>query len=230
MADEAVTFKTIDGRQFTNVTVSSKDSEGISVTTDSGVERVSFSNLIPEVQRKFGFDAAKALAEKAAKQKRLEQVSYVGPIVPPEQHGIRVEYHSVASLEKRLRQRLSNKRTPADVIESEVAEIPKGGELWIRIYRSTIEAADLKWFSFFVDDENENEVLRKYGKSQIPEPTDTGPSWRNFIVLPLPKFAGRLRLKVADDLSNASSDFSLVLDPDAEVQNPMVSNSLPLKK
>ena len=55
-----VSFKTELGKQYTNVTITRIEPDGITVMTDSGVEKISFSNLPAEIQKKYGYDADKA--------------------------------------------------------------------------------------------------------------------------------------------------------------------------
>ena len=74
MADD---IKTLDGKEYKGVTVSRTEPDGIVVVTDSGIEKIPFSNLPRDVQKKYGYDPAKAaLYQKAvydayvAKQKQ----------------------------------------------------------------------------------------------------------------------------------------------------------------
>lgn len=68
-------FKTIDGKEYKNVTVSRVEPDGIVVTTSSGVSKVYFTELPKDVQERFHYDAAKALSlrlEKTRKYRRLD--------------------------------------------------------------------------------------------------------------------------------------------------------------
>src|SRR5207248_24049 len=53
-------FKTIDGKEYKNVTVSRVEPDGIMLTSSSGISKVYFSELPKEVQERFHYDAAKA--------------------------------------------------------------------------------------------------------------------------------------------------------------------------
>ena len=53
-------FTTIDGKKLEGVTVTRVEPDGIVVMTDSGIEKVAFARLPVEVQKKYGFDPAKA--------------------------------------------------------------------------------------------------------------------------------------------------------------------------
>jgi hypothetical protein len=53
-------FKTIDGKEYKNVTVSRVEPDGIVLITSSGVSKVYFTELPKEVQERFNYDPAKA--------------------------------------------------------------------------------------------------------------------------------------------------------------------------
>jgi hypothetical protein len=59
-------FKTIDGRQYKNVTVSRAEPDGIVLTSSSGISKVYFTELPKEVQERFHYDAVKAAAYSSA--------------------------------------------------------------------------------------------------------------------------------------------------------------------
>jgi hypothetical protein len=67
-------FKTIDGKEYKNVTVSRVEPDGIVLTSKSGISKVYFTELPKEVQERFHYDAAKATgfsAEQTANQEAL---------------------------------------------------------------------------------------------------------------------------------------------------------------
>jgi histone H3/H4 len=57
---EPITFKTTDGKIYEKVTITKADQDGISIETDSGIEKIPFQRLPTELQKKFGYDPAKA--------------------------------------------------------------------------------------------------------------------------------------------------------------------------
>jgi hypothetical protein len=64
-------FKTIDGKEYKNVTVSRVEPDGIVLTSKSGISKLYFTELPKDVQERFHYDAAKAAAystEQAANQ------------------------------------------------------------------------------------------------------------------------------------------------------------------
>jgi hypothetical protein len=67
-------FKTTDGKEYKNVTVTRVEPDGIVLSGKSGISKVYFTELPKEVQDRYNYDAAKATAfsaEQAANQKAL---------------------------------------------------------------------------------------------------------------------------------------------------------------
>ena len=65
-------FKTIDGKEYKNVTVSRVEPDGIMLTSSSGISKVYFTELPKDVQERFHHDPAKAAAYSAEQNARLE--------------------------------------------------------------------------------------------------------------------------------------------------------------
>lgn len=61
-AVSAEDFKTIDGKEYKDVTVSRVEPDGIVLTTRSGISKVYFTELSKEVQERFHYDVTKAAA------------------------------------------------------------------------------------------------------------------------------------------------------------------------
>jgi hypothetical protein len=66
-------FKTIDGKEYKNVTVSRVEPDGIVLTSSSGISKVYFTELPNDVRQRFHYDAAKAAAYSAQQNAALEQ-------------------------------------------------------------------------------------------------------------------------------------------------------------
>jgi hypothetical protein len=69
-------FKTVDGKEYKNVTVSRAEPDGIVLITSSGISKVYFTELSKEVQERFHYDSAKASAysaEQAATQEAFRK-------------------------------------------------------------------------------------------------------------------------------------------------------------
>src|SRR6266478_6989884 len=61
-------FKTIDGKEYKNVTVRRVEPDGIVLTTSVGISKVYFTELPKDVQERFHYDPEKAAAANAAQQ------------------------------------------------------------------------------------------------------------------------------------------------------------------
>ena len=62
-------FKTINGKEYKNVTVSRVEPDGIVLKTSSGISKIHFTELPKEVQQRFNYNPDKA-AEYSAEQSR----------------------------------------------------------------------------------------------------------------------------------------------------------------
>jgi hypothetical protein len=62
-------FKTINGKEYKNATVSRIEPDGVVIRFSGGIVKIAFRELPKEVQERFGYDAA---AVKAAEGKRIE--------------------------------------------------------------------------------------------------------------------------------------------------------------
>jgi hypothetical protein len=58
-------FKTIDGREYKDVTVSRVESDGVVLKSKSGISKVYFTELPKEIQGRFHYDAGKPAAYSA---------------------------------------------------------------------------------------------------------------------------------------------------------------------
>jgi hypothetical protein len=59
-------FKTIDGKEYKNATVSRVETDGVVVKTKSGIYKIYFAELPKDVQERFHYDPAAAAAAQAA--------------------------------------------------------------------------------------------------------------------------------------------------------------------
>src|SRR5438874_9682809 len=65
-------FKTIDGKEYKNVTVSRVEPDGIMLTSSSGISKVYFTELPKDVQERFHYDSVKSAAYSAGQNAGLE--------------------------------------------------------------------------------------------------------------------------------------------------------------
>src|SRR5205814_8554224 len=70
-------FKTVNGKEYKDATVTRVEPDGIVVKSKSGITKLYFVELPKEVQARFGHDPAKIEAEsvaaRAAEEKRIEE-------------------------------------------------------------------------------------------------------------------------------------------------------------
>jgi len=59
-------ISTLDGRKFSTELISSVEPDGLKITTSDGIEKIPFANLSEEIQRKYGYEPAKAAQFKRA--------------------------------------------------------------------------------------------------------------------------------------------------------------------
>jgi hypothetical protein len=64
---------TLDGKRYQSVTISHVEPDGLEVVTDSGVDKVLFTNLPPTIQKQYGYDPARAVQYEAAEQAAASQ-------------------------------------------------------------------------------------------------------------------------------------------------------------
>jgi len=67
-------FKTVAGKDYTDVTVSRVEPDGIVVTGKSGISKLYFTELPKDVQERFGYNPQKAVDYSAQQNAGLEQV------------------------------------------------------------------------------------------------------------------------------------------------------------
>ena len=91
-------FKTINGQEYKNVTVSRVEPDGIVITFSGGIVKIPFTELSPEIQKKYGYDpkasadfqqqtyeadAARTRQLAAAMEKRRQELEALSKSQPP---------------------------------------------------------------------------------------------------------------------------------------------------
>lgn len=67
-------FKTVDGQEYKNATLSRVEPDGIVLVTSSGISKVYFTELPKEVRDRFHYDAAQAAAYTADQNAQVESL------------------------------------------------------------------------------------------------------------------------------------------------------------
>ncbi len=97
-------FKTIDGKEYKNATVSRVEPDGIVLSSKSGISKVYFTELPKEVQERLNYDTAKAAAYSAEQVANGEPsgegiaVELVVPYYAPEVYYIRCIFNDSSGL------------------------------------------------------------------------------------------------------------------------------------
>lgn len=68
-------FKTLDGKEYKNVTVSRVEPDGIVLVSTSGISKLYFAELPEQIQQRFRYDPAKAAAYSANQTAVQEQLA-----------------------------------------------------------------------------------------------------------------------------------------------------------
>jgi hypothetical protein len=67
-------FKTVEGKEYKNVTVTRVEPDGIVLSSKSGISKIYFTELPKEVQERFHYDSTKAAAYSAEQNAAQEQL------------------------------------------------------------------------------------------------------------------------------------------------------------
>ena len=155
-------FKTIKGKVYKNATVSRIEPDVIVVKTKSGITKIYFIELPKEVQERFNYDPKKAAAYSVEQNANLEgsqrQMAegtardHAFSIIPAESAGLRIEHESYGMLVSKAETKARNLNYSEDRTHALVSSIPTGGSLILHIERSTIGAANTKYFTMIVFD------------------------------------------------------------------------------
>jgi hypothetical protein len=122
-------------------------------------------------------------------------------------------YELLVSETKRFAQNqlLDNRQT-----ELKLASLPKGGKIISTIRRSTIDAANTKYFTFILMD-SDREILREEGYDRWPQiPSSGSDLWRNIHVTNLSDpFGEDLTIFIVDNVMRTRNEFK-ILRPSAK--------------
>jgi hypothetical protein len=75
-------FKTIDGKEYKNVTVSRVEPDGIVLKTKSGISKVYFVELPKEIQERFHYNAASVAAQSSQQNTGVTATSGIEGLAP----------------------------------------------------------------------------------------------------------------------------------------------------
>lgn len=119
LSGDTLSVTTLDGTKYENVTLSRIEPDGLVLMTDSGITKVPFEKLSPELQKSYGYDPEKAAAFQA-KQKEMKakaaQNFQVAQAKVAEQQ--KAQQASQASEAENQRKMLSAKRIKGRVVQA----------------------------------------------------------------------------------------------------------------
>lgn len=118
-------FKTVDGQEYKNATLSRVEPDGIVLITGSGISKVYFTELPKEVRDRFHYDAAQATAYTADQNAQVESLRKQ-----------REEARQKAADEIEKQDRIK-KQKQAEIQQQQTAEEERGPEQERRLSEST---------------------------------------------------------------------------------------------
>ena len=128
---------------------------------------------------------------------------------------IKIEYQSYEYLLRDIYKKSNIEMWTKDRVDREIKLSPHGGYVIIIISRSTIGAANTKYYNYIVQSMDGTEILREKGKDNTPHYTVSqyGTVWWNteFICINK-KVTGPFRVYVIDTISSKRSQFIIYPD------------------
>ena len=175
-------FKTINGKEYKNATVSHIEADGIVLKTKSGIVKVYFAELPKDVQKRFGYSEAEA--QKAAEEKHIEEQKVTEQLVARtledvEAHQVSLE-NSLVNVQFDFRSHVIRETDPGwfrtvlwgggSRSASMVALVPKAGMEWFE--RIPFDGGELSPHYVFARVEKEPDgvyFVRLLGPLMLPD-------------------------------------------------------------
>jgi len=101
-----------------------------------------------------------------------------------------IEYQSLPQILAETKKESEKEMWTKEHFQSEIKMekfIYVGGQIILHIERTTIGSANTEFFTIIIKDSDENEILRKTLKSDIPDPSYSNDTWRNFALCSVDK-------------------------------------------
>jgi hypothetical protein len=132
-------FKTLNGKEYKDATVSRVEPDGIVLTSKAGVAKVYFTDLPKDVQVRFGYDPQKATAYSgeqaanyAAYQKQQEEAQRQREAAAAKNNAILVEQQAVKNRIQALQDRYAALQGEEDALLQRIGEAKQPGpEYWV---------------------------------------------------------------------------------------------------
>jgi hypothetical protein len=127
-------FKTLNGKEYKDATVSRVEPDGIVVKTKSGISKIQFAELPKEVQERFHYDPQKAsayvaegAANYAAYQKQQEEAQHEREDVAAKNKAILVEQEAAKNRIQALQARYDELQKQEDDLLIQIGEARQSG-------------------------------------------------------------------------------------------------------
>jgi len=127
-------FKTVNGKEYKDATITRVDPDGIVVKTKSGVSKVYFAELPKDVQERFHYDQQKASAYSAeqaanytAYQKQQEEAQRERENAAAKQRAVLVERETAKNRTQALQARYNELRRQEDDLLLQIGEAKQPG-------------------------------------------------------------------------------------------------------
>ena len=131
-------FKTINGKEYKNATISRVEPDGIVITFSGGIVKIPFTKLSEELQRKYNYnpEAAKAFAEQTDHIKRDQHEGAAQELEDARKRAtpaaVDLKYDPPEELAADTRKATRAKMFSPEEENGELAKIPPGGALEVK--------------------------------------------------------------------------------------------------
>jgi hypothetical protein len=200
---QADDFKTTDGKEYKNAKISRVEPDGIVITFSGGIVKIPFTKLSKELQRKYNYnpEAAKSFAEQTEQIKRDQNEGAAQELEDARKRAtpaaVDLKYDPPEELAAATRKAEEN---------GELAKIPPGGALEVKLYAISIGAANPKWLKYIIANSAGEVLERKQGHPFVPS-HESEFRWSGVDYVKLPAFNDSLRVRIYHELFGNLGDY-----------------------
>ena len=205
-------FKTINGKEYKNATISRVEPDGIVITFSGGIVKIPFTKLSEELQRKYNYnpEAAKAFAEQTDHIKRDQHEGAAQELEDARKRAtpaaVELKYDPPEELAADAHKAARAKMFSPEEENGELAKIPPGGALEVKLYAISIGAANPKWLKYIIGNSAGEVLERKQGHPFVPS-SESEFRWSGVDYVKLPAFNDSLRVRVYHELFGNLGDY-----------------------
>ena len=205
-------FKTTDGKEYKNAKVSRVEPDGIVITFAGGIVKIPFTKLSEELQRKYNYnpEAAKSFAEQTEQIKREQNEGAAQELEDARKRAtpatVDLKYDPPEELAADTHKAARAKMFSTEEAKGELAKIPPGGALEVKVYAISNEAANPKWLKYIIFNSAGEVLERKQGHPFVPL-HESEFRWSGVDYVKLPAFNDSLRVRVYHELFGNLGDY-----------------------